>query len=143
MAKKTKTHTIGVDVKAPKSTCEDIKCPFHGKVRVRGRTIFGTVIAQDVHKSATIEIPRSKFIKKYDRYEKKKARMRVHNPPCLNAKVGEKVRTMECKPLSKSKKFVIIEVVGEDIHFKQKKEGIEESKKRKEEGSKKTEEDKE
>jgi small subunit ribosomal protein S17 len=36
--------------------------------------------------------------------------MHAHNPPCINAKEGDVVKIAECRPLSKTKKFVVIEV---------------------------------
>jgi len=127
------------------NNCKDKKCPFHGNVHLRGLILEGTIIKKDTHKTATFEKERRSYTKKYERYEKRKTKLHVHNPPCINAKKGDKVRIMECKPLSKTKKFVIIKKLGHDILFKQKEEALEESKvktKKKEEvaKTKKTEE---
>ena len=59
---------------------------------------------------------------------KKRTKMRVHNPPCIDASVGDKVTVMECKPLSKTKKFVIIENKGKHFGFEQIEEAMKESK---------------
>jgi small subunit ribosomal protein S17 len=48
---------------------------------------------------------------KYDRYEKRRSKLHAHNPPCLKAKVGDVVKVAECRPLSKTKSFVVVEVV--------------------------------
>ncbi len=50
---------------------------------------------------------------RYERYEKRRTRVAAHNPPCINAKEGDKVVIAECRPLSRTKKFVIIEVKKE------------------------------
>jgi len=42
---------------------------------------------------------------------KKRSRVAAHNPVCINAKIGDKVRIAECRPISKTKAFVIIEVM--------------------------------
>ncbi len=102
---------IGIDVKEPKAKCKDINCPYHGKLSLRGRTFVGTVKAAKAHKTATIEWDRIKYIRKYERYEKRKSAVKAHNPECINAKAGDKVKIMECRPLSKTKKFVIVEVM--------------------------------
>ena len=114
-----KAKNIGIDVKPPKEECSDKKCPFHGSLSVRGRIIKGIVVSKDVHTSATIESERTIYIKKYERYLKKKSRIRVHNPPCINAQIGDEVKAMECHPLSKTKHFVIVEKLGHDIFIEQ------------------------
>ncbi|MDD1688659.1 MAG: 30S ribosomal protein S17, partial [Methanoregula sp.] len=32
---------IGLDVQAPKQECQDVNCPFHGTLPVRGQVITG------------------------------------------------------------------------------------------------------
>ncbi len=119
--------------------CNDKKCPFHGSLSLRGRTLTGIIVNTDVHRSATIEVTRLKYIKKYERYEKRRKRIRVHNPPCISAIKGELVKVIESKPISKTKHFVVIEKLGKDILFKQKEELIEESKYKQKEQEKKKE----
>lgn len=46
----------------------------------------------------------------------------MHNPDCVNAKEGEVVKIMECRPLSKTKNFVIIQKLGFKKGFKEKME---------------------
>ncbi len=108
--KKQKVRNIGIEVKQPAASCNDINCPFHGTLRLRGKIFKGKIIRADFNRTATIEFPREFYIPKYERYERRRTRIRVHNPSCLNAKIGDDVTAMECKPLSKSKNFVIIEV---------------------------------
>lgn len=143
MAKKKET---GVEMKfgvvPPKETCEDKNCPFHGSLSIRGKKFVGTVIAAKRHKSVTVSWDRRSFVKKYDRYEKKRTTIHVHNTPCINAKKGDKVRIAECRPLSKTKTFVIIEKIGEDAVYQQRIEGLEESKFQKKDSSKNVEETK-
>jgi small subunit ribosomal protein S17 len=50
------------------------------------------------------------YIPKYERYEKRKSRYMAHSPSCLEIKVGDKVKIMECRPISKLKSYVAIEV---------------------------------
>ncbi len=102
---------IGIDVKSPENKCEDKHCPFHGSLKVRGFTFTGKIVKSDVHNTTTIEWPRLFYLHKYERYEKRRSRVKSHNPPCINAKVGDEVKIIECKPISKTKKFVIVEKV--------------------------------
>ncbi len=127
---KKKKRNIGIKVSFPKRSCNDNNCPFHGNLGLRGRSFVGTVIAKDVHKTATVEWLRKYFIPKYERHETRLTKVRVHNPPCINAEVGDKVMIMETRPLSKTKHFVIIENLGTEYGFKEKLEEIEEEEKK-------------
>ncbi len=123
-----KARDIGVKVKLPSKECNDKKCPFHGDISMRGRMFTGIVVARDVHRTATVEWGRRVKNPKYERYEKKRTKIRAHNPPCIDAKQGDNVSIMECKPLSKTKNFVIIENLGKQFGFEQIEEGRLESK---------------
>jgi len=91
--------------------CDDLHCPFHGKLSTRGRMFVGNVISAKAHKTITVEWERMKYIPKYERYTKERTRVKVHNPPCINAKEGDKVKIAECRPISKTKHFVVVEKV--------------------------------
>lgn len=99
---------IGIDVPAPKETCNDKKCPFHGQINVRGRSFTGKVIKITFQKNALVEWERRVFIPKYERSEKRRTRIWAHNPLCLGVKINDNVQIMETKKLSKTKNFVII-----------------------------------
>ena len=126
--------TIGIDAKAPKASCDDKKCPFHGRLKVRGKTFTGTVIKEKFAKSPVIEWTEQVYVPKFERYKKIRTRVHVHNPPCINAKLGDNVKIAECRPLSKTKNFVIIEKIGREAAFELKAEGMEESKVKEKEG---------
>ena len=81
-----------------------------------------------MRKTAVIEFERLYFLKKYERYEKRRTRLKAHNPECINAKEGDIVKVMECRPLSKTKNFVIIKNLGKEKGFKGKMEARESSK---------------
>ncbi|MBW3012168.1 30S ribosomal protein S17 [Candidatus Woesearchaeota archaeon] len=100
---------IGVDVPEPKEKCEDRHCPFHGELKLRGSLFVGTVVASKVKKTATVEKTWRHYIPKYERFEERRSRLRVHNPLCIDAKEGDRVKVMESRPISKTKKFVIIQ----------------------------------
>ena len=91
--------------------CTDRFCPIHGESKVHGRVLEATVISTKSHKTAKVDKVRSFYLTKYERYERRHTRLLVHNPPCINAKVGDEVRIMESRPLSKTKHFIIIEVL--------------------------------
>jgi small subunit ribosomal protein S17 len=52
-----------------------------------------------------------KKIAKFERYEKRQSKIHAHNPPCIEAKAGDRVKIAECRPLSKTKSYVVVEVL--------------------------------
>jgi small subunit ribosomal protein S17 len=109
--KKQKVRNIGIDVKVPKETCEDDFCPFHGTLPVRKKVIEGIVVSSKAQKTAVIERQYLTFLHKYERYERRHSRINAYNPTCISAKEGDWVKIAECRPLSKTKSHVVVEVV--------------------------------
>lgn len=105
------TKDIGIDVKKPKENCGDNNCPFCGSLKIRGKIFVGRVISDRMNKTATVEWARQHYVPKYERYEKRRTRVKAHNPNCIKAKVNDMVKIGECRPLSKTKRFVIIEKI--------------------------------
>lgn len=104
-----KARDIGVDVAAPTQACSDPHCPFHGGFSVRGQIIDGQVMSTRMERSARIQREYLRYIPKFERYEKRTSNYTAHAPPCLQVQVGDVVKMMECRPLSKTISFVIIE----------------------------------
>ena len=98
-------------MKSPSKECNDKKCPYHSVINVKKELLQGKVIKKDVNRSATIEWLRSHFVPKYERYEIRRSRLKVHNPACIDAQVGEKVMVAKSRPLSKTKNHIIIGVM--------------------------------
>jgi small subunit ribosomal protein S17 len=108
---KEKTRNIGIDAKPPAKTCVDPKCCWHGKLPVRGKIIEGTVVSAKAQKTAIVEREYFQLIPKYERYERRHSRVAAYNPDCIAAKEGDRVKIAECRPLSKTKAFVVVEKV--------------------------------
>jgi len=91
--------------------CEE-QCWIHGSLRVRGRFFKGYVIKKIV-KRVAIEFERTVFIRKYERYMKKKTKLHARLPKCLQdqVQVGDYIEIGECRPLSKIIHFVVIKVI--------------------------------
>ena len=104
---------VGIEVPEPKSECNDPNCPFHGSLPVRGQVLEGIVTNDKAERTITVERSFYKFISKYERYEKRKSRIKAHKPDCIELQVGDAVKIAECRPLSKTKHFVVVEVKGE------------------------------
>lgn len=107
--KKQKVRDIGYDVKPPEKECDDSNCPFHGTLPVRGKILEGNVLSSKMSRTVIVERNYLHFIPKYERYERRRSRIAAHNPACIDAKKGDKVKIAECRPLSKTKHFVVIE----------------------------------
>jgi small subunit ribosomal protein S17 len=101
---------IGLNVPTPTKECEDAKCPFHGTLPVRGQVITGKVVSDKMTGTVVVRRDYLHFVRKYKRYEKRSSTIHAHNPLCINARTGNLVRIAECRPLSKTKKFVVVEV---------------------------------
>ncbi|HIE41535.1 MAG TPA: 30S ribosomal protein S17 [Candidatus Aenigmarchaeota archaeon] len=102
-------RSIGLEVKYPEEKCESRDCPFHGTLKIRGRIFDGIVVSLKPQNTVVIERHYLKFISKYERYERRKKRISIHRPSCMRLKKGDIVNVAECKPISKTKRHVIIE----------------------------------
>jgi len=94
--------------------CGDIKCHIHGSVKARGRTFEGRVIKK-FPKRVLIEFERMSYVRKYERYKKTKTKIHARLPDCMasNIQLGDLIKVMECRPLSKIIHFVVIDKIKE------------------------------
>ncbi len=112
---KIRDQVLGVNApqKAYNSESYDKKCPFTGNVSVQGEFLQGRVIKKDTNKSATIEWFRPFYLPKYERFEMRRSRLRVHNPLSIDAQIGQEVLVVRTRPLSKTKHHVILKIIDE------------------------------
>ncbi|MEM2907878.1 MAG: 30S ribosomal protein S17 [Candidatus Hadarchaeales archaeon] len=103
---------VGLGIEPPKEKCSDKNCPFHGSLSVRGRILEGIVTSDKMSRTVTVELEYVRKVQKYERYERRTSKLHAHNPPCINARVGDKVKIMECRRLSKTKSFVVVQRLG-------------------------------
>ena len=105
---------IGIDVKAPAGEWDgDMNCPFYGSLRLRGQVLEGTVSSVGMQKTITVERQNVRYMKKYERFEKRTSALSAHLPSCIGeVEIGDTVRVMECRPLSKTVSFCVIEKTG-------------------------------
>lgn len=75
----------------------------------RGRKFTGTVVSDRMAKTVTVEWDRRVLIPKYQRYEKRRTRVKAHDD--IGCKVGDQVEIMETRPLSKTKNFIVVKKV--------------------------------
>lgn len=100
---------IGVDIKEPERECTDRNCPFHGRLSVHGVALTGTVVSTTMDKTVVVRKQRMHRVPKYQRYEKRTSRYKAHLPGCIDVEKGDDVTIMECRPLSKTVSFVVVE----------------------------------
>ncbi|MBI4019983.1 MAG: 30S ribosomal protein S17 [Candidatus Aenigmarchaeota archaeon] len=105
-------NSIGISAKPPGKACDDVKCAWHGRLPIRGKVFEGVVRSTKPRNTAIVEWDYHRFITKYERYQREKSRVNAHNPPCMHAREGERVVIAECRPLSKTKSFVVVQVQG-------------------------------
>jgi len=109
---KNNARDIGINVEPPQETCNDVNCPFHGVLPVRGQVITGIVETDGMKNSIVVKREYMHYVPKYERYEKRTSKYHAHCPPCLKIKAGDNVRIAECRPLSKTISFVAIEKIS-------------------------------
>ena len=85
-----------------KPSCADKTCPIHGGLKTRGRIFKGYIVKKN-KKRITIEFERRVYLRKYERYAKKKTKIHARLPECMEdqIKIGDYVLVQECRPLSK------------------------------------------
>jgi small subunit ribosomal protein S17 len=110
---KEKVRNIGIpNINLPTERCNDSRCPFHSShVKVRGRIFEGKVTSIKPTNTAVVQWERHIFLPKYERFEKRLSKVNAHAPPCMHVKKDDTVTIGECRPLSKTKKFVVIKNV--------------------------------
>jgi small subunit ribosomal protein S17 len=99
----------GLDVVAPKKSCQDVTCPFHGNLKVRGRLLTGKVVSTAGKSFVVVQMEYLHNVGKYNRGERRRSRISAHTPPCISVTDGDAVTIGECRPLSKTISFVVVE----------------------------------
>jgi small subunit ribosomal protein S17 len=107
-------RNIGISVASPRKSCDDKLCPFHGTLAIRGKMFSGTVISAKAKNMAVVAREYPHPVPKYKRYERSKSKLHAYIPECIDLEEGLEVKIAECRPLSKTVSFVIIEVNNKD-----------------------------
>jgi small subunit ribosomal protein S17 len=111
----SQAKNIGLQVKAPARHCEDPNCPFHGTLKIRGKLVTGKVVSVSAKNLAVIRRESTQFYKKYLRYFKKRHKLHAHLSPCFDLKLGDIATIAECRPISKTVSFVVVDSVRETV----------------------------
>lgn len=102
---------IGIDVRPPvrEPAQGDKFNPFNGTLPVRGHTIVGTVVSKKMQGTVIVEKAHSRMVQKYQRYATITRRYPAHLPSNIDVDVGDEVMIAECRPVSKTVAFVVVE----------------------------------
>ncbi len=78
--------------------------------RGRRRTLVGVVVSNKMEKSAVIRVDRYVKHPQYKKRRRLSARFIIHDPDS-QLQVGDTVRVMETRPLSRHKRFRLVEII--------------------------------
>ena len=78
---------------------------------VRGNVFRGKIVKHKSPKTAVVEREIVSYVPKYERYAKKRAKLSVHVPEEMKVNVGDEVKIGETRKISKTKNFIIMEVL--------------------------------
>ncbi|WP_299292339.1 30S ribosomal protein S17 [Nitrosopumilus sp.] len=104
------TRNIGLKVKDPKRECDDKNCPFCGNLAIRGKLFEGKVTGNKAKQTITLQKDAPVYYNKFKRYARGKSSIHAHVPSCIDVELGDTVLTAECRPISKSVSYVVVEV---------------------------------
>ena len=103
------TRNIGISVNTPKKECADKHCPFHGRLSVRGKLFDGKVVSAKAKNTIVLQKESPVYFSKFKRYARSKNTIHAYKPSCIDVEEGDSVLTAECRPISKSVSFVVVE----------------------------------
>ena len=78
------------------------------------KVLVGTVVSNKMDKTIVVAVEISEKHKKYGKFVKKTYKLKAHdeNNEC---QIGDRVRVMETRPLSKDKRWRLVEVIEKAI----------------------------
>jgi small subunit ribosomal protein S17 len=82
--------------------------------RNKRRRIIGTVVSDKMDKTITVLVERTYRHPKYGKYVRKHERYHAHDEK-NEAGTGDKVELMECRPLSRLKRFRLVRVTEKGV----------------------------
>ena len=106
------TSNIWLPIKNPnkKTVKNDNNNPFNGSLAIRGKIFEGIVINAKAKGTVVIERESPIYFTKFKRFGRSKNKIHAHVPSNLNVQEGNHVMAAECRPISKSVSFVVVEV---------------------------------
>lgn len=78
--------------------------------RSQRQVVVGTVVRDKMQKTVVVEVARLVRHRGYDKRVRRKTRVKAHDEENA-AHVGDRVRVMETRPLSKDKRWRVVEIL--------------------------------
>lgn len=103
---------VGIPLKPPERTCNDQLCPFHGSLPIRGILQRGKVVSVESKNMVVVEKELTRYSNKFNRYYRIRKKVHAKLPQCIPVQLGDNVTLGECRPLSKTVSFVVLENRG-------------------------------
>ena len=106
------TRNIGLPVNEPKKKIveNEKNNPFNGSLSIRGKLFEGTVINAKAKSTVVIQKESPIYFSKFKRFGRSKNKIHAHVPSNIDVQEGDYVIAAECRPISKSVSFVVVEV---------------------------------
>lgn len=80
------------------------------QVRGRRKVRVGVVVSDSRDKTVTVEVPEQVRHPRYDKIVRRSTKFHAHDE-ANDARVGDTVRIMEIRPMSKQKRWRVVEIV--------------------------------
>jgi small subunit ribosomal protein S17 len=74
------------------------------------KTLIGNVVSNKMDKTIVVLVERLKLHPLYKKYVRKSKKFKAHDEKNI-CKIGDKVKIIECRPLSKDKNYRLLEVL--------------------------------
>ena len=84
------------------------------KVPTRGRIFEGIVTKKFPHR-VVVELERTVFVRKYERFSKKRIRIHARIQEDQNINLGDLIKVQQCRPLSKIIHFIVMGITKKAI----------------------------
>ena len=106
------TQNIGLPVKKPtkKPLDNENNNPFAGSLTIHGKIFEGVVTKAKAKDTVVLERNTPIYFTKFRRYGRSKNKIHAHVPSNLSVQEGDTVIAAECRQISKSVSFVVVEV---------------------------------
>ncbi len=83
-------------------------------MKVNKKTFIGKVVSDKMHKSIVVQVSTRKLHPIYRKYVAWSKKYKVHDEE-NTAHVGDRVRIVECRPISKEKCWKLVEIVEQAL----------------------------
>jgi len=74
------------------------------------KSLAGTVVSNKMEKTALVRVERLTKHRTYGKYIRRRSKFMAHDPQ-NRCQVGDKVRMVESRPISKRKRWQVIEII--------------------------------